>query len=255
MSAFHHPAPSLEARLFFDGSGFFATSADMRGETELLNNAADLIEVVSLVKAQPVRHRGRRQGSRRHDSFERTSDQLHVVTIGALNGERQWNAGSFRQQAALDALLSPVRRVRPGFFEPESGAFVIAPSMDSQDQSIPFSPSYSISPCRQKASNTPASVHSRKRRYAELQVHIPVASSAFHWQPVRSRNRMAFMASRSGVRGLWQPKGCGLRGGSSGSICSHTLSVKRHPSSFVTSPISFSHQCTDGSFIGRNAAY
>lgn len=105
MSAFHHPAPSLEARLFFDGSGFFATSADMRGETELSNNAADLIEVVSLVKAQPVRHRYRRQGARRHDSFERTSDQLHVVTIGALNGERQWVHG---QPGPVDSLQSIV---------------------------------------------------------------------------------------------------------------------------------------------------
>jgi hypothetical protein len=108
---------------------------------------------------------GCRQGTRRHESFERTSDQLHVVTIGALNGERQWNAGSFRQQAALDALLAPVHRVRPGFFEPESGTFVMAPSMGNQDQSIPFSSSYSI--------------------------------------------------------------------------CSHTVPVKRHPSSFVTSPISY----------------
>ena len=54
MSGFHHPAPSFEARFFFDGSGFFATSADMRSETELSNNAADLIEVVSLVEAETV---------------------------------------------------------------------------------------------------------------------------------------------------------------------------------------------------------
>ena len=67
----------------------------MRSETELSNNAADLIEVVSLVEAETVGQSGRRQGTRRHDSFERTSDQLHVVTIGALNGERQWNVISY----------------------------------------------------------------------------------------------------------------------------------------------------------------
>lgn len=107
---------------------------------------------------------------------------IHVVTVRALNRKRQRNAVSFRQQAALNALLASVRRVRPGGFEPESGAFVIAPSIDSPDQLIPFSPSYSISPSRQKASNTPASVHSRKRLYAELHEQIlqriPLAAGA-----------------------------------------------------------------------------
>lgn len=90
---------------------------------------------------------------------------------------------------------------------------------------------------------------------AELQVQIPVASKVFHWQPVRSTNKMAFMASRSGTRGLWQPRGCGLRAGNKGSICFHSVSLNRQPSPFVTSPISISHHDSDGSFIGRNASY
>lgn len=44
----------------------------------------------------------------------------------------------------------------------------MAPSIASQAQSIPLSLSYRVSPLRHRASNTPASVHSRKRRYAEL---------------------------------------------------------------------------------------
>jgi hypothetical protein len=36
---------------------------------------------------------------------------------------------------------------------------------------------------------------------------MPVAFSAFHWQPVRSTNKIAVIASRSGTRGLWQSSG------------------------------------------------
>lgn len=151
----------------------------------------------------------------------------------AFDCKSQRNAGSLHQHAALFALLAPIRRLRPGFFVPGSGAFVIARSAASRDQSMPFRPSYSISPCRKKASNTPASFQSLKRRYAELHEQIPVASSAFHWHPVRSTNSIPFMAFRSGIRGLWQPNGCGLRGGSSGSIRPHRSSDKRHTSFFL----------------------
>jgi len=61
-------------------------------------------------------------------------------------------------------------------FEPATGALVITPSIYSQDQSIPLIPSYRVRPSRQKASNAPTSVHSRKRRYAELHEQMPVAS-------------------------------------------------------------------------------
>jgi hypothetical protein len=104
-------------------------------------------------------------------------------------------------------------------------------------------------PCRQNSSNRPAPAHSWKRRCAELEEQIPVAfsafhcipvrntSNAFHCIPVRNTSRMAFIASRSGTRGLWQPSGCEGRGGSSGSICSQVSSGIRQPSSLATRPI------------------
>jgi hypothetical protein len=82
------------------------------------------------------------------------------------------------------------------FFDPDSGAFVIVPSIDTHDQSIPLSSSYAINPAFQKASNTPAFVHSINRRWAELLEQIPVAFNAFHWQPVRSTNKIAVIADR-----------------------------------------------------------
>jgi len=57
---------------------------------------------------------------------------------------------------------------------------------------------------------------------------MPVAFSAFHWQPVRRTKKMASMAARSGTRGLWQPSGCGGRGGNSGSSRAHSASETRH---------------------------
>jgi hypothetical protein len=79
---------------------------------------------------------------------------------------------------------------------------VIAPSIACQSQSIPFSSSYSNKPCCHIARNTPASPHSWKRRWALLLEQIPVALKAFHWQPVRSKNRIASMARRLGTREL-----------------------------------------------------
>lgn len=66
---------------------------------------------------------------------------------------------------------------------------------------------------------------------------MPVAFSAFHWQPVRSTNRIAVIASRSGTRGLWQPSGCGLPDGINGSICDQSTSGMRQPSPRSTSPM------------------
>ena len=66
---------------------------------------------------------------------------------------------------------------------------------------------------------------------------MPVASSAFHWQPVRSTKRIAFIAERSGTRGLWQPSGCFRLGGSSGSITAHSSSGILQPSSLQNRPI------------------
>ena len=66
---------------------------------------------------------------------------------------------------------------------------------------------------------------------------MPVAFSAFHWQPVRSTNKIAVIASQSRTRGLWHPSGCGLPDGINGSICDQSTSGIRHPSPRSTSPM------------------
>ncbi len=89
---------------------------------------------------------------------------------------------------------------------------------------MPCRASYSTRPCSHKATKTSASVHSWKRRWAELLEQMPVSFSACHWQPVRSTKKMASIAFRSSTRGRWHPKGCGLRGGSKGTMRSHNSS-------------------------------
>jgi hypothetical protein len=72
--------------------------------------------------------------------------------------------------------------------------------------------SYSNKSQRQEVAKTPASTHSRKRRYAAEQEQISVSSSAFHCMPVRSTSKMASIAARFATRGRWQPSGCTFAG-------------------------------------------
>jgi DDE domain len=100
----------------------------------------------------------------------------------------------------------------------------MAPSIASHSQSRPFKASYATRPLFHSPRKTPASVPSWKRRWAELLAQLPVAFSALHWQPVRSTKKMASIALRSSMRGRGHPRGCGLRGGSSGTMRSHNSS-------------------------------
>ena len=110
---------------------------------------------------------------------------------------------------------------------------MIAPSIACHRRSIPLSASYSVSPSAHRSWKTPAAFHSWKRRWAEELEQIPVALSAFHWQPVRSTKKIASIARRLSTRGRWPPKRCGLPGGSKGSIRSHNASGIRHWSSLA----------------------
>ena len=116
MSTFDYPATRLEAGLLFDRLGLFASGPDVRGKAELSDDVTNFIEVVALVETDTLMHRCRWYGTSCHNAVQRASDQLHVVAVGTVNGQRNRNPRRFRQQAALDALLSPVRRGSARFF-------------------------------------------------------------------------------------------------------------------------------------------
>ena len=105
------------------------------------------------------------------------------------------------------------------------------PSILSQDQSMPRKKSYSSKPACQNFRKTPASTHSWKRSWAVEPGQKRVAFKAFHWQPVRSTNRMASIQTRSGARGRPPPKRwVFLWGGSSSCMPSHMASGIRQSS-------------------------
>jgi len=93
-------------------------------------------------------------------------DRLRLLTPGADVGGVTTLSGIPLPSVIKLRLTPPLpRSVGLGpVFSPPKGALVIAPSTDSQLQSMPLSRSYSSKPSRQNASNTSASSHSRKRR-------------------------------------------------------------------------------------------
>jgi hypothetical protein len=97
------------------------------------------------------------------------------------------------------------------------------PSMLSHDQSMPRSASYSSSPPSHRRRKKLSLTHCWKRSWAVEPGQMSVASSAFHWQPVRSTKKMASAHSRSGLRGRPPPKRCALgRLRIKGSISAHS---------------------------------
>jgi hypothetical protein len=68
-------------------------------------------------------------------------------------------------------------------------------------------------------------------------VQIVVVFNAFHCIPVRSTNKIASIASRSGTRGRWHPNGCVGAAGNNLTTRLHSQSGIRQPSSLETRPI------------------
>lgn len=134
------------------------------------------------------------------EGIKRICNQFDIVRVRRCNNQRQRKPVGIRHQAALYALFHSVRGIAACFFVLDSGDLVMLPSIDNHDQSMPSRCSQASKPFCQKRSKTLASRHSWKRRCAELDEHIPVAFSVFHWQPVLRTKNMAFMAARLSTR-------------------------------------------------------
>jgi hypothetical protein len=108
------------------------------------------------------------------------------------------------------------------------------PSMLSHDQSMPRSASYSSSPPAHRRRKKPSATHCWNRSCAVEPGTNLVASSAFHWQPVRSTKKMASAHSRSERLGRPPPKRWVLRLlRIKGSISAHSASGMRQSSPAV----------------------
>jgi hypothetical protein len=145
VASLDHPAtgtPAGDANLFGD---LLATSTDVRRQLVGGDQLADLGVVICLVQADALRLLWGRLGALDRDRVERALQQLVVVAVRAVVIEPDGDARTL----AEDRALRPPFALSVGFgpvLAPPSGALLIAPSADRNDQSIPTTSSYSNSP-------------------------------------------------------------------------------------------------------------
>src|SRR5271170_6519223 len=143
-------------RLLLD---LLAACADVRRELVVADQLADFGVVIGLVQADALRLLGRRLRALDRDRVQRPLQQLVVVAVRAVVIEPDRDPRSLGE----DRALRPPLALSVGFgpvLEPPSGALLIAPSADRNDQSMPTASSYSNRPWRQISWKTPACSHS-----------------------------------------------------------------------------------------------
>ena len=122
-----------------------AARADVRRELVVADQLADLSVVICLVQTDALRLLRGRFGARDRDRVERALQQLVVVAVRAVVIEPDRDPRSLGE----DRALRPPLALSVGFgpvLEPPSGALLIAPSADRNDQSMPTASSYSNRP-------------------------------------------------------------------------------------------------------------
>lgn len=136
MTGLHDPTsrPPLGVTLLeFD---LLAAGADVRCEVAILEQLADDREVVGLVEADALRALLGGFGTLDRNRVERPLQQEMVVAVGAVVIESDRYSRSLDEERALRPPLALSVGLGP-VFGPPRGAFVIAPSAASQDQSMP----------------------------------------------------------------------------------------------------------------------
>src|SRR5262245_4955013 len=120
MRPLDHPPPRLVPRLPLDGLCLFPARLDVRREAELLHDVPDLVVVIPLVQAHPLRLFFGWFGPLGvlRDALEGGFDELHVVAVGPVDGQPYRDAFGLHQQAPLGPLLAAVGRVFPRLFPP-----------------------------------------------------------------------------------------------------------------------------------------
>src|SRR5512135_2663210 len=88
----------------------------MGGKAELPQEVADLVVVIGLVQTHPLRVLLGRLGTLDDDTFQGRAAQFHIMAIGSLNRQANWDSMSLREQAAFHPALAPVSGIGAGFF-------------------------------------------------------------------------------------------------------------------------------------------
>lgn len=165
--ALDHPTPS-RMTLSTAGIEFLLTDArDVRCVLVIGRRLTPGGIVVSLVEAQVLRRVGCRLGTLDHDRVERLRQQLRVVDVRRGDDYRERAAVRLDQEAALRAVLGPIRGVRADMIPPKR-ALPMAPSAACQSQFTPASSSHSFTSVAQMRSSTPFCSHRWKVRWTPL---------------------------------------------------------------------------------------
>ncbi len=141
MGPLHNPTTSLEACLSFDSLSFLSACFYVGRIAKLLYQITHRVIIITFVQAHTLRISLAGFGTFYRNTIQRSFNQLAIMPIGSINGQPNRHTGCVGKQTAFNAFFGPVRRVWAGFSPPPSGAFVMAPSIDCQDQSIPFNSS------------------------------------------------------------------------------------------------------------------
>jgi hypothetical protein len=182
-----------------------------------------------VVEGAVGREHARARVGRHAQDGQRLARGRQVVAVAASYGEGEDEPAPVDDGRPLRALLAPVEARRPPFCVRDSGAFTWHPSTARNVQSIAPAACAASKLARCSRSNTPARLHSRKRRSAVADEHSPVAFSARQGQPARMTNQIASIARRAGTGGR-PPRGRNGCAGSNGSSTAHNRSGKRHAS-------------------------
>jgi hypothetical protein len=129
-------------RLLLD---LLAASADVWREIVVADQLTDGAVVIRLVETDALRLLRRRLRPLDRDRVERALQQLVIVAVRAVVIEPDGDPRGLRE----DRTLRPPLALSVGFgpvFGPPSGALLIAPSADRNDQSMPTTSSYSNRP-------------------------------------------------------------------------------------------------------------
>jgi hypothetical protein len=224
-STLHHPSVASQSLARVD-----PPTGDAWGYAPLAQGFSAAWEVVTLICVELVGTtlpRSARKPARSLDGLygvHALFQDLRVVDVCATENYRERDASSVRNNVALRARLSLIRRIRTGSLAPLF-AGTLAESREARSQSTwSASPSRSSS-TRCNSSHTPASCQSRKRRQQVEPDPQPISfGSISHGMPLLRTKTMPLRAARSSTRGL-PPLGLGGSSGNRGSMISQSSSL------------------------------
>jgi hypothetical protein len=103
------------------GLHFFAAASNVSGVAPRVEGVAHVVVVVPFVQAQVLRPRDRRFGALDHHGCQGGVDQFHIMAIGAVHGDCEWNTMAIGQHAPFGPKLPAIGRVLAHLFPHPAG--------------------------------------------------------------------------------------------------------------------------------------